>query len=85
MASAAAGRAITYYVVQPFVRDEDGELVPEDPIEARSEHGALSLMRRLAAGKAGVLVFSRSGDPALGDFEDAVILGRAGEVPGELD
>jgi hypothetical protein len=75
---------ITYYVVQPFVRDEEGELVPEEPIEARSQHGALGLMRRLAADKAGVLAFSRTADPALGDFEDAVILGRAGEVSAEL-
>jgi len=59
---------ITHYVVQSFVRGEDGELIAEGPIEARSEHGALSLMRRLAVTKAGVLAFSRAGDPALGDF-----------------
>jgi hypothetical protein len=35
-------------------------------------------------GAATVLAFSRTGDPALGDFDDAVILGRAGEVPAEL-
>jgi hypothetical protein len=75
---------ITYHVVQAFARGEYGDLVPEEPIEARSEHGALSMMRRLAFAKAGVLAFSRTGDPALGDFEDAVILGRAGEVPAEL-
>jgi hypothetical protein len=50
----------------------------------RSGHGALSLTRRLASSKAGVLAFSRTGDPTLGDFDDAIALGRAGEVPSEL-
>ncbi len=28
----------------------------------------------------GAIAFSRTGDPALGDFEDAVILKKVGEV-----
>jgi hypothetical protein len=31
-------------------------------------------------GHCGAIAFSRSGDPALGDFEDAVILKTVGEV-----
>lgn len=34
--------------------------------------------------KAGAVAFSRTGDPKLGDFEDAVILGRYGETPSDL-
>jgi hypothetical protein len=32
------------------------------------------------AGHCGPIAFSRTGDPALGDFEDAVILRMVGEV-----
>jgi hypothetical protein len=31
-------------------------------------------------GHCGAIAFSRTGDPALGDFEDAVILKMVGEV-----
>lgn len=31
-------------------------------------------------GHAGAVAFSRTGDPAMGDFEDAVILAQYGEV-----
>jgi hypothetical protein len=31
-------------------------------------------------GHCGAIAFSRTGDPALGDFEDAVVLKRVGEV-----
>jgi hypothetical protein len=34
--------------------------------------------------KAGAIAFSRTGDPAIGEFEDAVILGRYGDVPDDL-
>ncbi|WP_281411717.1 hypothetical protein [Starkeya sp. ORNL1] len=31
---------ITYYVVLPFVRADDGTLVPDEGIEAQNEHQA---------------------------------------------
>jgi hypothetical protein len=34
-----------------------------------------------ASGPAGAVAFSRSGDPNLGEFEDAVILKTFGDVP----
>ena len=34
--------------------------------------------------KAGAIAFSRTGDPAIGEFADAIILGRYGDVPGDL-
>jgi hypothetical protein len=36
--------------------------------------------RALAVGHAGALAFSRTGDPALGEFQDAVVLAQFGEV-----
>jgi predicted Fe-Mo cluster-binding NifX family protein len=73
-------------VILPFTRDEDGELSASEGIEASSAESA----RRRAAAMVGVkttvgaVAFSRSGDPALGDFEDAVVLGAYGEVPDDL-
>ena len=37
---------MTYYVVLPFVRDEDGNLCPEEAIECQSPHGATSKARK---------------------------------------
>jgi hypothetical protein len=36
--------------------------------------------RALAVGHAGALAFSRTGDPATGEFQDAVVLAQFGEV-----
>lgn len=75
---------ITYYIAMGFERDEEGELVAMDPVESQSSIQAVARARSLAATKAGAIVFSRTGDPELGDFADAVILFTAGEVPSEL-
>jgi hypothetical protein len=72
---------ITYHVVMAFVRDGDGELVAEPPIEMPSASAATSRARSLSATKAGAIAFSRTGDPMLGEFADAVVLFKAGEVP----
>ena len=77
---------VTYFVVLPFVRDEEtGDLRAEDGIEAPSEQSAMSRARALVSRKAGAVAFRRSGDPALGEFDDAVILGRYGETPADLE
>jgi hypothetical protein len=34
----------------------------------------------MAVGRAGAVAFSRTGDPATGEFEDAVVLAHFGEV-----
>jgi len=74
---------MTYYVALAFKRSEDGgDIVACDPKEARSSEQAIRLAGSLAAkdGHCGAIAFSRTGDPALGDFEDAVILKAIGEV-----
>ena len=76
--------AVTYYVALAFKRSDDdgGDIVACDPKEARSSEQAIRLAGSLAAeeGHCGAIAFSRTGDPALGDFEDAVILKTVGEV-----
>ena len=75
---------VTYYVAMGFERDEAGELVAMDPVEAQSSTQAISRARSLAAKKAGAVAFSRTGDPDLGEFTDAVVLFSAGVVPDEI-
>ena len=75
--------SLTYYVVLPFVRNEEGELCPEEAIECRSTNSAIS--RALCPAKAGAVAFSRTGDPDLGEFTDALVLAEVGEVPTDLD
>ena len=74
---------MTYYVALAFKRSEGGgEIVACDPKEARSAEQAICMANSLATkeGHCGAIAFSRTGDPALGDFEDAVILKTVGEV-----
>ena len=71
---------VTYYVSMAFDHDEAGDLVALEPMESRTPAAAISRARSLASSKAGAIAFSRSGDPDLGDFADAVVLFRDGEV-----
>jgi hypothetical protein len=75
--------AMTYFVVLTFRRsEENGDIVAGDPKEARSADQAIRMAGSLAVveGHCGAIAFSRTGDPALGDFEDAVVLKALGEV-----
>ena len=77
---------MTYYVALAFTRSEGGDIVACEPIEARSSSQAIRLAGSLATteGHCGAIAFSRTGDPALGDFEDAVILKTVGEIDSGL-
>jgi hypothetical protein len=77
--------SITYHVVLPIVRSDEGELIAEDGIEAPTPSAAISRARMLATRKAGAIAFSRSGDPDAGDYGDAVVLARFGEMPCDVD
>lgn len=74
----------TYYVVQPY-RLLDGEIVPGEPIEKRSADAARTAARlAVAAEDRGAIAFCRSGDPNLGEFDEAEILLKVGIVPDEF-
>ena len=72
---------VTYYVALPFVRNEEGELVPGEAQDRQSASAAESLARKMSLTSAGAVAFSRTGEPATGEFEDAVVLRTFGEVP----
>lgn len=75
---------VTYHVVLPFSPDADGNLMPGEPQEAPNAHLAVVRAQRLVATKGGAVAFSRTGDPALGDYQEGVLLGRFGNVPDDL-
>jgi hypothetical protein len=65
---------VTYYVALPF-RHIDGEITAGEPQECRDAFKARSVAAILASdpNNRGAVAFSRTGDPVLGEFEDAVI------------
>ena len=71
---------VTYHVVVAFDRGEEGELKPRETQEVMSSIVAERRARALALEHAGALAFSRTGNPTTGEFGDAVILARFGEV-----
>lgn len=75
--------AKTFYVVQPFIKGKRGGLKAEPAIQSPSESAAILRGERIADSKAGVLVFSITGDPEMGDFDEPVFLARHGEVPAQ--
>ncbi len=72
--------AITYYVVVPFGRTEDGDLVPLEPMEAPNGESARGRAQAAATKHVGAIAFSRTGDPNTGEFRDATIIATYGEV-----
>ncbi len=71
---------MTYHVVVAFDRNEEGDLKPGEAQEVMSPIVAERRARALALEHVGALAFSRTGNPATGEFEDAVILAQFGEV-----
>ena len=71
---------MTYHVVVAFDRDAKGDLKPGEAREVMSPLVAERRARALALEHAGALAFSRTGNPATGEFDDAVVLARFGEV-----
>jgi hypothetical protein len=67
---------VTYYVALPFVLSDDG-VAPAEAVECFNPNSAVMKAEALSRkpGYVGVTAFSRSGDPAAGDF---------GDVPDEL-
>lgn len=76
---------VTYYVALPFVRNEEGEFVPGAAEACHNAGDAKAKARHLANRHGASIAFTRTGDPDLGDFQPAVILGQFGDVPEGVD
>jgi hypothetical protein len=77
---------VTYYVALPFSIDDDGEPVAGTGEELQSSTAAMRRADTLSRqpGNIGAVAFSRTGDPAIGEFSDAIVLGQFGGVPSDL-
>ena len=75
---------ITYFVALPIVATDGGGFAAFEAVECRDGDTAKRRALTLAAMHGGAVAFSRAGDPGLGDFDDAVILGRFGALPDDL-
>lgn len=77
---------VTYYVALPFIVDDDGEALAGAGEELQSPGAAVRRAETLSRqpGNIGAVAFSRTGDPAIGEFSDAVVLGQFGDVPSDL-
>jgi len=77
---------VIYYAALPFVRLENGGLVPGEAVEC--PHSS-AVMRRADAmvrngANAGAVALACIDSPGLADFEDAMILRTFGDVPEEF-
>lgn len=77
---------ITYYVAMPFLQDDTGALIAGTAEECQSPITALRRAETLSrmAGNIGAVAFSRSGDPMAGEFSDAKLLRKFGDLPDDL-
>src|ERR1700686_3882582 len=76
---------VTYYVALPFVASDDGVAAGE-PIECFNPNAAVMRAEVLSRkeGHVGAVAFSRTGDPATGQFSDAEVIRKFGEVPDDF-
>jgi hypothetical protein len=76
---------VTYYVALPFVAADDGVAAGE-PVECFNPNAAVMRAEALSRkeGHVGAVAFSRTGDPAIGEFGDAKVIRKFGDVPDDL-
>jgi hypothetical protein len=71
---------VTYYVALPFVASDDG-IAPGEAVECFNPNAAVMWAEALSRknGHVGAVAFSRTGDPATGDFNDATVIRKFGD------
>ncbi|MBB4382969.1 hypothetical protein [Bradyrhizobium sp. SBR1B] len=76
---------VTYCVALPFIFSDDG-LAAGEAVECFSANAAVMRAEALSwkPGHAGAIAFSRTGDPSIGDFSDAKLIRKFGDVPDDL-
>ncbi|MDX3971614.1 MAG: hypothetical protein QHD01_34125 [Bradyrhizobium sp.] len=64
----------------------DDGLAPGEAVECFNPNAAVTKAEALShkPGNVGALAFSRAGDPSIGDFGDANVIRKFGEVPDDL-
>jgi len=74
----------TYYFVQAFT-EEDGATVALKPNAAPGEASARALAQVLAITYVGVIAWSRTGDPDLGEWGPPQIIFKVGLIPDQFE
>jgi len=76
---------MTYYVALPFVASDDG-VAPDEPVECFNPNAAVMRAEALSRkeGHVGAVAFSRTDDSATGEFTDAKVIRKFGDVPDDL-
>ena len=76
---------VIYYVALPFVAADDGVAAGE-ATECLSANAAVMRVEALSRkpGVMGAVAFSRTGDPSSGEFGDAEVIRKFGDVPDDL-
>ena len=76
---------VTYFVALPFVAAADG-IAAGEPTECFNPVAVVMRAEALSRkpGHVGAVAFSRTGDPATGEFGDAKVIKKFGEVPDDL-
>jgi hypothetical protein len=76
----------TSYFVQSFNAGKGGNLKADAPIACKSATGAVRTAERLALSKLGVVAFSSTGDPEMGDYDDEpTVIFRNGQLPAAFE
>jgi hypothetical protein len=77
---------VTYYVALPFLEDDTGAPIAGAAEECQSSSAALRRAETMSrsSGNIGAVAFSRTGDPMMGEFNDARLLQKFGNVPDDL-
>lgn len=76
----------TVHIVQTYVAGKGSRLKPDAPVPCKSAEAALRTAERLASTKLGVIAFSSSGDPELGEYDDEpAIIFKFGRLPPQFD
>jgi hypothetical protein len=70
---------VTYYVALPFTRKQEGDLVAGEPVECQTSNAAVRTAARQSLTATSAVAFSRTSDPATGEFADAEIIKVIGE------
>lgn len=76
--------SVEYFVALSFVPGEMSELVQGRAIAASCPAEAKELAAWLAKEDGGAVAFSRRGNPDVGSYKDAKILGAYGDVPDDI-
>ena len=76
---------VTYYVALPFVASDD-DMAAGEPTECFNPIAVVMRAEVLSRkeGHVGAVAFSRTGDPATGDFSDAKVIRKFGDVSDDL-